>query len=165
MQQEASKELTFTQLKKLFEMTLDVKLKRDLVVDWQRVASHKSKKGGWDYVWHCHARMVSREGFEISELEANVCCLPKKLTQAEVKKLFVKQWREGEISYQWQMFSGHEADDALHNKSAYMQSMSENCFSNLLERLRFKDNCKKLKAYDDLSDAELKLKLAILGLW
>lgn len=157
-------EITFSQLKKFFEHVLGIKLKRDLHVDWMQTIPYFSSGKKQKYVWHCHAVMVDMRGNEISELELNSDNLPKRFTQSELKKYYVEQWIDEKISYQWQYFSGNEVEYALRNKSRYMKTMSQHYFETLIARLRIKDNCKKLKEYDGLSESELKMKLIIMGI-
>lgn len=152
-------EITFSQLKKFFEHVLGIKLKRDLHADWMRVLTGKRK-----FVWHCHATLLDARGNAINELEVNGNSLPKKLTQAELKEFYIEQWKEGEISYQYLYFSGHEVEEAMQQKSILMQYMNQRSFDRHIEDLRIKDNCKKLKEYDGLSESELKMKLIIMGI-
>ena len=61
-------------------------------------------------------------------------------------------------------FSGDEADFVVRNKHSLLKSMSYAAYEDVLFEARVKDKFKTLKELDGLSESELALKLAILGI-
>ena len=61
-------------------------------------------------------------------------------------------------------FSGDEADFVVRNKHSLLKSMSSAAYEDVLFEARVKDKFKTLKELDGLTESEIALKLAILGI-
>ena len=83
--------------------------------------------------------------------------------------MLVQKWLEQEVAYQYMHFSGDEADFVVRNKHILLKSMSSAAYEDVLFEARVfearvKDKFKTLKELDGLTESELALKLAILGI-
>lgn len=61
-------------------------------------------------------------------------------------------------------FSGDEADFVVRNKHSLLKSISPAAYEDVLFEARVKDKFKTLKELDGLTESEIALKLAILGI-
>ena len=160
--------LTFEKLRKLLGFCLGVKLKRNIEWSWQKVPDKQTERGKWSYVWHLHANMIpaDKRAYQpiSTSLEISCCKLPKRLSEQEIKQLFVQKWLEQEVAYQYMHFSGDEADFVVRNKHSLLKSMSPAAYEDVLFEARAKDKFKTLKELDGLTESEIALKLAILGI-
>ena len=90
--------------------------------------------------------------------------MPKRLSEQEIKQLFVQKWLEQEVAYQHMYFSGDEASFIVQYKHILLDDMSSAAYEDVLFEARLKDKFKTLKELDGLTESELVLKLAILGI-
>lgn len=160
--------LTFEKLRKLLGFCLGIKLKRNIEWSWQKVPDKQTERGKWSYVWYLRANMIpaDKRAYQpiSTNLEISCCKLPKRLSEQEIKQLFVQKWLEQEVAYQYLYFSGDEAGFVVRNKHSLLESMSSAAYEDVLFEARVKDKFKTLEDLDGMTESELVLKLAILGI-
>ena len=165
--------MEYERLKKLIEQTIGFKLKSELHVSDARKEQQYASDICKFEVCICIVAKTAENEADLPELSFKLHSRCKDFTQAELQKHFVQAWKTGQLQFQNKSYASLEDAEVilqcLHNQTFVVPRHSSNVSlnydpSSIEKWVLAEQKWKNLFKLSQLSDSELELKMAILGI-